>query len=434
MRGRRFSRPVLRRRSVLFQAIAVIVALVLGCVIFVAKVSAQPSGRTAAGDGGAGRGRDPNTAPPKEPATVPASTPASTPTSKAGAGIKLSIDAATSSIGPTAEADAGDAGSALDYAELQSEQDLAGLSDEQRTAVGTGKVPIHKEGKFRSPFAHPRFGGPATAKVGLVLNNVREYDIQTGSFQADFFLSLMSDKAMPNVKLFFTNGHEVNETVLADTPTFKSYRYTGTFLSAVDLRAYPFDTQHLTIEVEDLQAGVDQLILEPYQERTSLDDEFVISGWGTTSLGGRAYRHLYPARFDRDDLYISRYKFTLGVERFATSAAFSVFVPAYIIVLISLIGMWVPAAELEVRSNAGAPMLAAAVFFHYSLTQSLPATGYLTRADKLMLGVYIALLINMVSTWSFLIVDEENVDKAFRWGRLWVPPITACLMLLATIV
>ena len=88
-----------------------------------------------------------------------------------------------------------------------------------------------------------------------------------------------------------------------------------------------------------------------------------------------------------------------SVERFATSAAFKVFVPAFVIVLISLLGMWVPPNEMEVRSNAGAPMLAAAVLFHFALMQELPATSYLTRADKLMLGVYVSLALGMLSTW-----------------------------------
>ena len=131
---------------------------------------------------------------------------------------------------------------------------------------------------------------------------------------------------------------------------------------------------------------------------------------------------------------MSRYKFALEIKRFATSAAFSVFVPAYIIVLISLLGLWVPPDELEVRSNAGAPMLAAAVFFHYTLIQALPATAYLTRADKLMLGVYTALLVNMASTWALLIVKEENVEHLFKWARAWVPPFTILLMLAATYV
>jgi hypothetical protein len=125
---------------------------------------------------------------------------------------------------------------------------------------------------------------------------------------------------------------------------------------------------------------------------------------------------------------VSRYKFALGLDRFAQSAAFSVYVPAFIIVLISLIGLWCPPEELEVRSNAGAPMLAAAVLFHYSLIQSLPATGYLTHADKLMLGVYVSLLMNMATTWVFLIVHEDRRDFWFRFFRTWTPIATAVVM------
>jgi len=81
-----------------------------------------------------------------------------------------------------------------------------------------------------------------------------------------------------------------------------------------------------------------------------------------------------------------------------------------------------------VRTNAGAPMLAAAVLFHYSLMQALPATGYLTRADKLMMGVYVSLLLNMASTWVLLIVPEEQVNRVFRLARTWVPTLTALVM------
>jgi hypothetical protein len=410
------ARPIRTRRITIVQAVSLIVALVLGVMIFTAKVSAQTSTKDSAP---AAKG---DAKPPVKEAP-------------ADKDAKKDVKKAPEKAEPAKEeAKDADAGSPLDYAVVQTEEDFpADLSDEEKNAIGTGKVPIHREGKFRSPFAHPRFGGPAHVKVGLVINNVREYNIQTGSFDADFFLSLMSDKPMGTVEPFFTNGHDVNQTVLADTPTFKSYRYTGTFLSPVDLRKYPFDTQNLTIEFEDLRGGVDQIELEAYQERTSLDEGFTLAGWGVASIGAHTYKHLYAPRFDRDDLYVSRYKFSLGIDRFATSAAFSVFVPAYIIVLISLMGLWVPPDELEVRSNAGAPMLAAAVFFHYSLTQSLPATAYLTRADKLMLGVYVALLLNMVSTWVFLIVEEDNLTHAFRWARTWVPLATFVLMLAVTV-
>lgn len=323
----------------------------------------------------------------------------------------------------------------MDYAVLPSPQDLdPTLSEEQQRAIGTGLVPIHREGLFRSPLAHPRFGPAAHVRVGLVLNRIRDYEIRTGSFSADFFLSLTGDRAMPALEIRFANGTDVDQFTLADAPTFKAYRIRGTFTSPVDLRRYPFDTQSLTIEMEAQREGVDQVVFAADPERTSLDEGFSIAGWGVAAIGARAYRHLYPPRFDRDDLYVSRYKFETRIDRFGISAAFSVYVPAFIIILIGLTGLWVPASRVDVRSATGAPMLAAAVLFHYSLMQALPATGYLTRADKVMMGLYISLLLNMLSTWMFFVVRESRVDKVFHLSRLSVPPITFAIMIAASTV
>jgi hypothetical protein len=440
--------PPNRKRAFRFiQAVAVLVVVIVGAMIFSKKVLAQPKAApkpaaeataaaaaalgpagkadkaaakdaTAKGKDAAGKGKDAGVG-------------------DAGAGDAGAGDAGAGDAGASANAGSTDGGAdnydaaapPIDYASVQTDADFPkDMTEEEKAAIGTGKVPIHREGPYKSPFAHPRFGGPATARVGLVIQDVREYNIQTGSFEAEFFLSLTSDKDMPNLNLVFTNGHEVDMKAIGDTPTFKFYHVSGKFISAVDLREYPFDTQILNIELEDQSAGVDQILFVPDKTRTSLDEGFDVASFGVASIGAHAYRHAYPTRFDRDDLYMSRYKFELGLDRFATSAAFSVYVPAYIIVLISLIGLWVPADELEVRSNAGAPMLAAAVLFHYSLISALPATGYLTHADKLMLGVYISLLLNMLTTWAFLVVDEEHIETWFKRFRAWVPPLTVVVM------
>ncbi len=415
---------------VILQVLSVLAVVVLGCFILASKVSAQGP-KPAAG-----------AAPKGMPVAAASAAPNSTALAAGGVRKLPKGDAPTAAP----EAAAGDAGapsdgglaadaSPLDYTVVQTDDDFPkGMTEEQRAAMGNGKVPIHREGPYRSPLAHPRFGGPATAKVGLVIDEIRDFDIQKGTFEAEFFLSMTADKALPNTDITFPNGHDVTCDPLTDAETFKLYRCAGSFTTEVDLRAYPFDTQELVIQIEDKRAGIDQLIFQADPTRTSLNSEFRMTGYGVATVGARAYKHLYPPRFDRDDLYVSRYKFTLGVDRFATSAAFSVFVPAFIIVIISLMGLWVPPDELEVRSNAGAPMLAAAVLFHFSLIQALPATGYLTRADKLMLGVYVSLLLNMATTWAFLVVDEDMVETWFKRFRAWVPPLTAVVMALASMV
>jgi hypothetical protein len=295
----------------------------------------------------------------------------------------------------------------------------------------TGGVPVHTEGPYRSPFANPGFGAPAIVKVGFLFSHIADYDIKEGTFKAEFYLSYTSDRTMPPMDPDFTNGKVDEKEVVADTPTFKLYHFRGEFESLPDLRNYPFDRQELEIEIEDNQNGGDQIKLVADLDYTHLDAGFQMPGWLVEDYTARVLDRRYPPRFANDDLYYGRYHFILGVRRFATSAVFSVFVPAFVIVFISLLGLWFPREELEVRSNASAPMLAAAVIFHFTLNQSLPATPYLTRADKLMMGVYISLILNMLATWAWFVFGEKHVERIFRLGKYVIPPVTVVVMALA---
>ncbi|MEI9940952.1 MAG: hypothetical protein WDO69_27355 [Pseudomonadota bacterium] len=409
--------------SRLWQVLCGLTILGLGSLIVASKLSAQTKAAHA------------------QPLQVPSARVIDQVASAPVSGTALASAAAASSAKPPSNAepavtkDAEDTvNSTLGDTVLQNDSDVSkDLSPAQIDAIGTGKVPIHREGRYRSPLANPSLGGPATVKVGFVISEIRDYQIQDGSFSADYFMSFTADKPVPKLHPVFTNGHDTSCINLVEVETFRFYRCTGTFTSPVDLLNYPFDTQTLDISVEDAVYGVDTIVFVADPRRTSLDANFRISGYSVGTVGAKTFKHQYPSRFDRDDLYVSRYRFTVTLDRFAQSAAFSVFVPAFIIVLISLLGLWVRPEDLEVRTGAGAPMLAAAVLFHYSLVQSLPATGYLTHADKLMLGVYVSLLMNMTTTWVFMIVDEERVHFWFRFFRAWTPPATVLVMLVSVL-
>ncbi len=300
----------------------------------------------------------------------------------------------------------------------------------QSAVVGPeGGVPLHKDGPYRSPFANPSFGKPVDIHVGLMLQDVSNYDIQKGTFSAELYLSLTSDRPMPNIDIDFTNGKIDDNEVQANLPTFRLFHIQATFTSTPDLRLYPFDTQELSIEMEDNENGTDQVHFIPDQAHTHLDVGFSVAGWDVVNLGARTLEHNFPDRFAHDDLYYDRYRFTVGIHRYATSAIFTVYVPALVIVLISLSGLWLPLDQIEVRSNTNTPMLAAAVFFHYTLSQSLPATAYLTRADKLMLAVYASLGLHMLIMWLWFALDERHVEQVFKLGMKIGAPLTVLIML-----
>jgi hypothetical protein len=373
----------LRRRTIVIQVISLLVAVVLGCALLLAKIDADAA--------------------PK----VPTAGSGSSPGVAAGA---VSADAA--------DAGADDAQTAIDLA-----------------IAPDGGVPFHPSGTtYRSPFAKPNPGPPLVVTVAMLLNSVDEYDVKTGLFGADFFLSLTSPTAMPTMNLQYPNGDVSSTEILADKPTFKLMRMKGKFKSPPDLRKYPFDGQQLKIFVEDDAHGIDQIRFVADRERAQLARGFRALGWSVTYVEARTFSHTYPDRFEGDDLYYGRYIFELGVQRYSTSAAFKVYVPAFVIVFIALLGMWVPAQEMEVRSNSGAPMLAGAVLFHFSLMQEVPATAYLTRADQLMLGVYACLMLGMISTWAMFVVREQNIERVFRIARVAVPVSNVLVMLAACLV
>jgi hypothetical protein len=290
-----------------------------------------------------------------------------------------------------------------------------------------GGVPTHPGYAYVSPFGNPE-GTSVEVKVGCVMNSVEDYDIKTGRFHADFFLSLTSAVPMPEFELVSPNGTIEEVNVVAELPTFRLYRMSGTFRSRPDLRRYPFDRQELAIEIEDDTSGSDSVRFVPDRERTEVGVGFEVVGWDLEAVEARILSHAYPERFPGDDLYYGRYIYRLELGRYGTSAMFKVFVPAFVIVIIGLMGMWVPPTQMDVRGAAGAPMLAGAVLFHFALMQELPATSYLTRADKLMMGVYASLILNMLSTWWMYVVPDARQDLVFRIARVAVPVLSAAIM------
>jgi hypothetical protein len=356
---------------------------------------------------------------------------------KGGGAAKLKPPAAAAAASASAAVDPKEHPEEKKEERKEAEAEKDETAEQLKSAVladpAKGGVPIHRDGAYRSPFASPA-KPQVQAKVGFLLETIEEFDIKKGAFTAHFYVSLSSDKPMPKIDLRPTNGKIEEKETLADLATFKMWKMAGTFHIKPDLHAYPFDTQDLLIELEDDSNGQDVLRLSPDVDHTFLDSDFSVPGWDTAFIRARMLSHYYPDRFDNDDLYYSKYKFVLGVKRFATSAVFTVFVPALVIVMISLSGLWFPRDELEVRSNATTPMLAAAVLFHFALMQELPATAYLSRADKLMMGVYACLLIHMLSSWIWFLFDEKHTEVIFRWAKYICAPVTFIVMAVAILI
>lgn len=122
----------------------------------------------------------------------------------------------------------------------------------------------------------------------------------------------------------------------------------------------------------------------------------------------------YYPNFDET---FSRYIYTIEIER-PSSAIWKVILPVFFIMLIGWFGFFVPHSQLEVRATLGLSALIAAIAFHITIITSLPPTGYLTLADKIMISSYAFLTyVLAIITIVERSIDKKKPEKALKINR-----------------
>ncbi|MEM3091324.1 MAG: hypothetical protein QXU39_01555, partial [Candidatus Pacearchaeota archaeon] len=96
-------------------------------------------------------------------------------------------------------------------------------------------------------------------KVGLYLINLGKFDIATGSFTADFYLSMKCDNICPQQDFEFMNGRASSFEKIIDKPNEKFYRIQANLVSPIDLKKFPFDKQKMEIIIEDKKKTINEL-------------------------------------------------------------------------------------------------------------------------------------------------------------------------------
>lgn len=270
-------------------------------------------------------------------------------------------------------------------------------------------------------------------KVGIYLLNVGKIDLQTSSYDLDFYMWVASDdddftQAKPKIE--FMNGKATMETITVE-PHYYEMRVKGTFLKNMDFHQYPFEQLYLTIEVEGID-DVNNLVLVADDEHSGVDGLVNIPGWNLLGFASDTSTHFYP-----DGKEFSRYVYTMTLERFFVSSFLKTIFPILIITTIAMLAFWMSPTNFAPRIGLGASTLLAAVAAHLSAANQLPPIGYLTLFDKIMIIAYALFLNNLLSmVIQMRYVEQDKKDKAIkintRMRRLM--PIIVIVIFLALLV
>lgn len=248
-------------------------------------------------------------------------------------------------------------------------------------------------------------------EVGIYLLNVGRVDLQSGSYELDFYLWIKSDtadftKSPPRFE--FMNGRVTTE-VLAVEPDYYEMRVKGSFLKNMNFQKYPFEQLFLTVEVEGIEdAG--SVVFVPDAKATGIDSLVNIPGWRLVSSDSTVTTHQYP-----DEKSYSRYIFSITIERFFLSSFLKTIFPVLIITTIAMLAFWMSPTNFTSRIGLGASTLLAAVAAHLNAANQLPPIGYLTLFDKIMIIAYALFLNNLLSmVIQMRLIDHNQSEDAAR--------------------
>jgi hypothetical protein len=272
----------------------------------------------------------------------------------------------------------------------------------------------------------PSQSDPAVT-AGVLLVDVSQINLDTGTFGADFYLWFNSTGSPQTVQYELVNGQATSVTVDANTSTYQEYRIVGTFVSSLEFADFPFDNHSLSIQVESKNMPSSQLTFTPDTAGSGIDPSLSIVGWNLLGSSIEAAPHAYSA----SQTY-SRLTFTFTIGRPIIQSFMANVLPVVLITLISLLAFFLPPTRSFERVLIGVTTLIAAVEVNLSILGQIPPVDYLTVADKMMITVY-ALFLYSIGVTIILARQVENKDfeRARRLntkGAILVPFIAAMIL------
>jgi hypothetical protein len=251
--------------------------------------------------------------------------------------------------------------------------------------------------------------------VALYVLNLGKFDIASGTFTADFYLSITCEEDCTTQNFEFMNGRASSVDKIIDTPTEKFYRIQANMNNPVDLKRFPFDKQQMQIVIEDKVKTIDEINYVPNLEESGIDETVIFTGWNLDSWNAEVTKHYYPVY---DETY-SRYIFTMDISKIFWNSFIKTILPIIFIMLVALSSFVIDPDKMATRVAMISSALVASVMFHVSISNQVPPVGYLTFADKFMLLTYFILLMSFVINITLFDLLEKKkeaiVHKVHRY-------------------
>ena len=279
-----------------------------------------------------------------------------------------------------------------------------------------------------------RAEGPDTVRVGAYVISVHDINFHDKEYTVRFWL------------WFLYSNPDFEFTKQLDIPNAKTIEPPESIIDTVDGKAwvmlkmkctmkenwsvgdFPFDQQHLKVQIENSILDNSILIFDPDFKGSKFDDEEAIDGWTITDFRVGTRDHKYETGFGdprplKDHQTFSQFTIDMEIQRSAWGMFMKIFLGMYIAFLISLISFTPHPSEMEPRFGLPVGGLFAAVGNKYIIDSLLPESSEFTLVDTLhaltFIGIFGTLLVSAIALRQFDHGKKELAEETNRRG-FWI--------------
>ncbi len=261
--------------------------------------------------------------------------------------------------------------------------------------------------------AQPAAPGPAVLRqsVNVYLIDLSEFDVATGVFRADMYLTFhCSRECDPHFD--FRNGFIESSQLRRDTGTYKEYRVRVQVQEQrVNLRRFPFTKGTLPLELEDDLLDEGQMIFA-VEPGSTLDAQVHLPGFeldhdvkatvrSHSLVGGRNY---------------SSIMFEVRYRSHRISVAIKDLLPLALLTFAGLLSFIIDPEDTADRVLVAISALLAVAFFGSTLTGKAPHTDYITLADAYVIGSLLILTFGLAAL--IYVYDRRRGWRAEQVARV----------------
>jgi len=281
------------------------------------------------------------------------------------------------------------------------------------SSFGTAIDPTKVKKIFSDPPPAEELEGKEVVKVGVYILSVGNLDTTISRYSVDFFLNF--ECVTPGCDP--SNFDLMNGSAGADIEDQSDeseigqayyYRVRSTMRTNLDLRNFPFDSHNLEIEIEDKNKTNDDYVYIVDPDQSGIDSSVYVAGWDLEPrITGNAAPHIYEVY---NEAY-SRARFHISIGHPWFSSFMKGLFAAIVIVAVGMLSFLMKPEDAGDRIELTSATLASAIFYHLTLTASIPPVGYLTYADRFMILQYIFITISLVvAVGLFLLQPGEDTE------------------------